>query len=70
LWGPSCAEQLEQVGRQASQFPLAANIVSPMHAEASEAPLLLELSKDGSMVALRISESAMIDQRIWIRQSV
>ena len=46
LWGPTGAEQLEQVGRQTHQFPLAANIVQTTQAEAPEAALLLDLSED------------------------
>jgi hypothetical protein len=55
LWGPSGAEQLQQVGRQAYQFPLAANIVQAAQAEAPEAsPLLVICPKTGSTIALRI----------------
>lgn len=66
----SGAKQLQQVGSRAHQLPFATNILVPPQAEAPEAAPLFDLSKDGSMIALRISESAMIDQRIWIRQSV
>ena len=46
LSGPSGTKQLEQVGRQAYQFPFAANIVQATQAEAPEASLLLDLSED------------------------
>src|SRR5208282_421220 len=46
LWGPSGTEQLQQVGRQAHQFPLAANIRQAAQAEAPEASSLLDLSED------------------------
>src|ERR1017187_7135857 len=46
LWGPSGPEQLEQVGRQAHQLPLAANIVQAAQAEAPEASSLLDLPED------------------------
>ena len=46
FWGPSGAEQLQQVRGQAHQFPLAANVVQPTQAEAPEASPLLDLSED------------------------
>jgi len=43
---PSGAEQLPQVGNQAHQFPLAADVVQIAQAEAPGASLLLDLSED------------------------
>jgi hypothetical protein len=67
LWGPPGGEQLQQVGRQAYLFPLAANVVHAAQTEAPEAAPLLDLSEDrlDDRLAFLINGSSRFGYSLW-----